>query len=95
MSIVTNVPALVERIEAAQMICEGGVAVEGTEAAIFKDTAGYFGVVETRSDELGSVFETADLNAKDAIGIEFMARDSVGAVKTHFLAKMIIPDYQF
>lgn len=95
MSIVTNVPALVARVEAAQMICEGGVAVEGTEAAIFKDADGYFGVIETRSDELGSVFETVDLNTKDAISIEFMSRDSEGAVKTRFLAKMISPDYQF
>lgn len=85
---------LMARIEKAQIVCDGGETVSGTDAALYKDDAGFFGVVETMSKDIGSTFEMEPMDFKDAISIEVIARSVVGAERTRYLARAIIPGYE-
>lgn len=85
---------LMARIEKAQIFYDGGETVDGTDAAIYKDDAGFFGVVETMSEDAGSTFEMEPMDFKDAISIEFIARSFAGSERTKYLARAIIPGYE-
>lgn len=85
---------LMARIEKAQIFCDGGETVNGTDAAIYKDDAGVFGVVETMSKDIGSTFEMEPMDFKDAVSVDFIARSVVGAERTRYLARAIIPGYE-
>lgn len=85
---------LMARIEKAQIVCDGGETVNGTDSAIYKDADGFFGVVETMSKDIGSTFEMEPMDFKDAVSVEFLARSFVGGERTKFLANAIIPGYE-
>lgn len=91
----SEVVTLQKRIESARLVLEGGVAFEGTEAAIFKNDQGCFGVVETQAPEGFGVFETAEMSAADVSRICFDIQHRRGSARTKYLAVQIIPDYEF
>lgn len=86
--------ALRARIEKADIVCDAGETVVGTDAAIYRDADGYFGVVETMSDEIGSTFEVEPMDFSNAVSVELIARSFAGSERTRYLANAIIPGYR-
>jgi len=89
MKVVTNVEALNARMNKAELVCEGGGASKCHEAAIFRDEAGFFGVIERFAEGDGSSFKSVDLSERDAQGFSKLCANLKTSYRTTFLIRAL------